>query len=112
MTFNPNKNISFANIENSEEKEYKYKLNEDNFNINDIIIILKQLIDKIKYNLDIIKDNNLNNKMMNNKKFVDKVLEIKNNVIKVFDKIIEEETFKLNEIKNNDKNYSNNFKMI
>ena len=87
---------------NSEEKEYQYKLNEDNFNINDIIIILKKLIDKIKFNLDKIKDKNINNTIMNNKKFVDKIMEIKNNVIKVFDKIIEEETFKKNEIQNKD----------
>ena len=94
-------NKEFRNLY-SEEKECQYKLNEDNFNINDIIIILKKLIDKIKFNLDKIKDKNINNEIMNNKKFVDKILEIKYNVIKVFDKIIEEETFKKNEIQNKD----------
>ena len=107
MTFNPNNNernnkyfLTFkdkdendeieenCNIYNSkefknlylEEKESQIKLKEDNFNINDIINILKKLIDKIKSNLDKIRENNRNNAIMNNKKFVDKVMEIKNNV--------------------------------
>ncbi len=138
MTFNPNNNernnkyfLTFkdkdendeieenCNIYNSkefknlylEEKESQFKLKEDNFNINDIINILKKLIDKIKSNLDKIRENNRNNAIMNNKKFVDKVMEIKNNVIKVFDKIIEEETFKTHEIQSNNKLYNNNFKI-
>ena len=138
MTFNPNNNernnkyfLTFkdkdendeieenCNIYNSkefknlylEEKGSPIKLKEDNFNINDIINILKKLIDKIKSNLDKIRENNRNNAIMNNKKFVDKVMEIKNNVIKVFDKIIEEETFKTHEIQSNNKLYNNNFKI-
>ena len=138
MTFNPNNNernnknfLTFkdkdendeveenCNIYNSkefknlyfEEKESQFKLNEDNFNINDIINILKKLIDKIKYSLDKIREKNTNNAIMNNKKIVDKVMEIKNNVIKVFDKIIEEENFKTHEIQSNNKLYTNIFKI-
>ena len=135
MTFNPNNNernnknfLTFkdedeikenCNIYNnkefrnlySEEKECQYKLSEDSFNLNDIINILKRLTDKIKFNLDKIREKNINNIMMNDKKFIDKIMEIKSNIIKVFDKIIEEETFNNHEIQSNNKNCSNNFKI-
>lgn len=103
-------NKEFRNLY-SEEKECQYKLSEDSFNLNDIIIILKRLTDKIKFNLDKIREKNINNIMMNDKKFIDKIMEIKSNIIKVFDKIIEEETFKNHEIQSNNKNCSNNFKI-
>ena len=103
-------NKEFRNLY-SEEKECQYQLSEDSFNLNDIIIILKRLTDKIKFNLDKIREKNINNIMMNDKKIIDKIMEIKSNIIKVFDKIIEEETFKNHEIQSNNKNCSNNFKI-
>ena len=137
MTFNPNKNIiinnkinekenknknfiTFKNEEESIETDYnnitlnkinpegkinQIKLNEDNLSINDIIIILKKLIDKMKFNLS--KNNNMNNAMKSESILIDKIKEIKHDMIKIFDNIIEEETFKINKKDFNNIHYNN-----
>ena len=92
---------------NLDESINKIKLNEENFDINDIITILKKLIDKMKFNLNKNNDNNINNIMINNNMFVNKIKEIKNNVIKIFDNVIEEENLKKNMNDYNSSRYLN-----
>ena len=111
MTFNPNKknnymdniikkenksadneNSSLIDVMNIKEKGYESKFNEDIINLDELIIMIKKLIDKMKYNLEKNKECKINNI------FVDKIKKIKNDVICVFDNAIKEETLKLNEI--------------
>ena len=132
MTFNPNKdNNSIKNLYKEEKKDlltfnndednYKVEnnflinnninsnqiiLKEDNLNIEEIIAILKKLIDKMKYNFN--KNSNKKYDIMNSNLLVNKIIEIKNDVIKIFDNIIEEETLKRNKVDFNNINYSNN----
>ena len=107
-----NCNIFYNKVDeniNSDITKSLLKLNENDCSIDDIITVLKKLIDKMKYNMDKSKDKNKSNVMKNNQKFLNKIKEIKNEVLKVFDKIIEEETFQKAKIEINDINYSDNF---
>ena len=111
MTFNPNKknnymdniikkenksadneNSSLIDVMNIKEKGYESKFNEDIINLDELIILIKKLIDKMKYNLEKNKESKINSI------FVDKIKKIKNDVICVFDNAIKEETLKINEI--------------
>ena len=99
-------NLKILNDINSEECINQIKLNEDNFSINDIILILKKLINKMKFNIN--KNYSRNNIMKDNNIFVDKIKEIKNNIIKIIDNIIEEETLMKNKYDFNNINFYNN----
>ena len=105
---NKKEKLSTDNLK-SKEQIYLFKISEDNFCIDDIIRILKSLIDKMKCNLNKNKENYINDSMVSNSIFVDKIMEIKNDIIKAFDKIIEEEKLERIKIDTNKINYSNHF---
>ena len=94
---------------NSEEQIGQIKFNEENFNINDIIIILKKLIYKMKINLS-GNINTKNNNLKFNSIFIDKIKQIKKDIIKIFDNIITEGTCKENNIDFNNINFCDNNK--
>ena len=126
MTFNPNRKINFSNDlsnkdikseaknfltfkneeddkileknNNKEEQSYEFKFNEDKVNIDELITIIKKLIDKMKYKFEKNKEYNINSK------FVDKIKQIKDDVINLFDNAIKEETFKIKNFLINDNN--------
>ena len=100
---------------NLDEQMYQIKFKDNNICIDDIIIIIKKLIDKMKlnHNKGKIQDNN----QIYQNSFVKKLIEIKKDVIKMFDNIIEEESDKTYNNVDKDFNYykidhndNNNFK--